>query len=147
MIVDREIRAMVKERKPPQRIPEDQLAEYWYGFMHGLLGELRRAYAKAKQDDPTLTQTVIAARLGRDPGQVSLWLNGRQNMTVRTVNSLARALGHRLNISLEPLSHVTLSNWYPQGAESWREERDGSSTSGQAEFYNMHSESATNHRN
>ena len=116
---------MFKGRKVPQRIPEEQLAEYWFGFMHDLLGALRRAYAKAKQDDPTLTQKVIAARLGRDPGQVSLWLNGRQNMTVRTVNSLARALGHRLNISLEPLSRVTRRNW------NYLDERDGSSTSGQ----------------
>lgn len=138
---------MVKERKAPQRIPEDQLAEHWYGFMHDLLGGLRRAYTKAKQDDPTLTQKVIAARLGRDPGQVSLWLNGRQNMTVRTVNNLARALDHRLNISLEPLSHVTLSNWYPQGAESWREERDGSSTSGHVSSVTKHPVTATNYIN
>ena len=132
---------MLKGKKEPQRIPEEQLAEYWYGFMHDLLGALRRAYAKAKQDDPTLTQKVIAARLGRDPGQVSLWLNGRQNMTVRTVNSLARALDHRLNISLEPLSHVTRSNWF------WLEERDGSSASGQASSITDQSESATNYGN
>ncbi len=132
---------MLKGGKVPQRIPEEQLAEHWYGFMHDLLGGLRRAYAKAKQDDPTLTQKVIAARLGRDHGQVSLWLNGRQNMTVRTVNSLARALGHRLNISLEPLSHVTRRNW------NYLEERDGSSTSGQVNFITKHPKTATNYGN
>ena len=145
MTVHREIRAMLKGRKVPQRIPEEQLAEHWYGFMHDLLGGLRRAYAKAKQDDPTLTQKVIAARLGRDPGQVSLWLNGRQNMTVRTVNSLARALDHRLNVSLEPLSHVSLSNWYPPVEEKyWLEERDRSGSSGQVSSITKHPLTATN---
>ena len=102
------------DRKLP-RIPEDELAESWYGFMHDLLVEVQKAYRRAHKDRD-LTQAEIAHRLGRDPGFISRCLRGQQNMTVRTMNNIARAMDCRLEVNLKDLHDIhNISNAAPTG--------------------------------
>lgn len=100
-----------------QRIPEDLLAETWYAFMHELLNEVQRAYRRA-HDNSEITQKDIANRLGKSEGFISRCLHGKQNMTVRTMNKIARAMDCRLKISLQDLNDLTMSNAPPEG-RSW----------------------------
>lgn len=89
-----------------ERISEEQLAEYWYAFMHSLLNEVTAVYRKRED----LEQKDIAVRLGRDPASISRWMSGRQNMTVRTINNIARAMDCRLRVSLDDLETVQPAN-------------------------------------
>ena len=49
-----------------------------------------------------VNQTELAKRLGVTSGRVSQVLNGGQNLTLRTLESIADALGARFEVSLEP---------------------------------------------
>jgi transcriptional regulator with XRE-family HTH domain len=106
------------ERKV-KRIPEDMLAETWYAFMHDLLREVQDAYRRSK-----MTQDDIAARIGRDPAFISRCLHGKQNMTVRTMNNIARAMDCRLNVSLDDLQTLTHSNAVPAN-KKWQMHESG----------------------
>jgi transcriptional regulator with XRE-family HTH domain len=90
------------------RIPEERLHEYWLIVLHDVLGELQRGARRAEADG--INQEVIAARLGRSPSFVSRCLRGKQNMTLRTMNNIARAMDCRLAISLQHLADLRPSN-------------------------------------
>ena len=105
--------------KELHRIPEHELAENWYGFMHDLLIEVQKAYRRAHKDRD-LTQAEIAHRLGRDPAFISRCLRGQQNMTVRTMNNIARAMDCRLEVFLKDLHNVrNVSNARPSKTD-WK---------------------------
>lgn len=93
---------------------DEILAEQWYDFMHDLLSEIRKAYGEANRERG-VNQQYIADRLGVDAALVSRWLNGRQNMTVRTLHNVARAMDCRLHVELDDLTKVQRSN---SGADS-----------------------------
>lgn len=48
-----------------------------------------------------VTRGELAERIGTSPAYVTKVLNGRTNFTVRTMASLAHALGQRVNVQLE----------------------------------------------
>lgn len=106
-------------KKKVKRISEDILAETWYAFMHGLLGEVQDAYRRSN-----MTQDDIAARIGRDPAFVSRCLRGKQNMTVRTMNNIARSMDCRLSVSLDDLHLQMHSNAVPTN-KKWRMHESG----------------------
>jgi hypothetical protein len=87
------------------RIPQEELAELWFGFKQQLLGKLQQAYRTGG-----LRQIDIAARWGRDPATVNRCLRGEQNMTIQTMHDLARSMDYRLRIELERLDHVRPTN-------------------------------------
>ena len=107
---------MAHDQKKNVTIPESVLAEHWFSFMHGLLGEIQRAYRRVHEKEG-LTQKDIAQRLNRDQGFISRRLRGQQNMTVRTMNNIARAMGCRLNVSLDSLDELPVANKQPR--PSW----------------------------
>jgi transcriptional regulator with XRE-family HTH domain len=51
-----------------------------------------------------LTQTDLAARLSKTKAFVAQLLDGRANMTLRTISDVMCALGHSLNVTAGPLS-------------------------------------------
>jgi len=95
------------------RIPDDVLAEHWFGFVHELIGRLQNAFRDARANSG-LTQKEIGERLGKGPAFISRCLSGQQNMTIRTMHDLARAMGYRLEIGLQPLSSLSRANHQPQ---------------------------------
>ena len=88
-----------------QRIPEDELAEHWFGFKQDLLGELQRKYREQH-----ITQRYIAERIGKEESVVSRCLRGQQNMTVRTMHDLARGMNCSLRLSIERLDDLPRAN-------------------------------------
>lgn len=102
------------------------LAMQWFGFMHDLHSELVQAYRMAAHEG--LTQKEIARRIERDPGFVSRCLKGQQNMTVRTIHNLARAMGYRPKITLEALDSLSPANNQP--GPSWVPFLDAGAPSG-----------------
>lgn len=95
------------------RIPEDILADHWFSFVHDLIGRLQRAFRSA-QSANGLTQKDIGDILGKSPSFISRCLTGQQNMTIRTMHDIARAMGYRLEITLRPLAMLPLANRQPQ---------------------------------
>ena len=77
--------------------------------MHGLLRKVRMVYHEA-HEERGVTQQDIAERLNVDAAVVSRWINGRQNMTVRTLHNIARAMDCRLTVELEDTTQLHPSN-------------------------------------
>jgi hypothetical protein len=99
-----------------ERIAEDQLAERWFAFLHGLIRLLQGAFRQVGRNG--ITQKLIARRLGKSPAFISRCLSGQQNMTIRTMHDLAFAMGYRLEISLQPLASLPAANWHSSAAEA-----------------------------
>ena len=55
---------------------------------------------RMREDDAT--QADLAGRMGVSPGRVSQVLSGGENLTLRTLVSLATALGGRFEVQLRP---------------------------------------------
>jgi len=91
------------------RIPDEILAEQWYGFVHRLIEGMQLAYRNSGEPQE-LTQKKIAERLGKKPSFVSRCLSGQQNMTIRTIHDLARAMDCRLEVTFRPLKSLRPAN-------------------------------------
>ena len=92
-----------------ERISEDVLAEQWYSFIHDLIGNMQAAFRAAG-----ITQKVISRRLGKKESFISRCLSGQQNMTVRTIFYISRAMGYRLEIRFRRLSSLKTANNQPK---------------------------------
>lgn len=69
----------------------------------------------------------LAKRLNRSKGYITQLLNGRANMTLRTVSDVLRALDSSLSISAQPLGFETSCELVGQydlssGADFWEQE-------------------------
>jgi transcriptional regulator with XRE-family HTH domain len=95
------------------RIPDETLAEQWYGFVHGLIAEMQSTFRK-RHKTKNLSQKGLAERLGKKPSYISRCLSGQQNMTIRTIHDLARAMDCRLEISFRPLETLRPANNVPK---------------------------------
>ena len=97
--------------KNTKEIPKEDLAELWFSFNHNVLEQLQARARALKKDG--VTQEVIAKRLGVGPAVVSRRLKGRQNMSMRAMHDLARAMGSRLRVSIDDLATLQPSNNNP----------------------------------
>ena len=93
------------------RLSEDVLAEQWYSFLHQLIGRMQEAFRTARRVDSELSQKTIAEKLGKPAPFISRCLSGQQNMTIRTIYYIARAMGYRLEITFRPLKSIQPSNF------------------------------------
>lgn len=69
--------------------------------LHGAYNAMRRAFKWSG-----LSQDDVAQRLGADKGLTSKRLNGRANLTLKTLSFMASALGCRLTIEFTPYEEV-----------------------------------------
>src|SRR3989338_3947150 len=90
----------------PARISEEQLAEYWFDIRHRVFEQLRTAFHRSG-----IKQETIAARLGRNKSLISRWITGQENLTLRTMSYLARAMNCRLEINVRSLAELRPSNY------------------------------------
>lgn len=107
-----------KQSSLPDRISEDVLAEHWFSFVHEVFAELKAAIAKRG-----VTQEEIAGRLGRDPATISRCLSGRQNVTLRTMCDIARAIGYRPDIRFEDLTAMAKTGRRPAARQAKAHDR------------------------
>jgi hypothetical protein len=94
---------------PMQPLSKDTLAEQWFFLLQSVLSALQDAFRASGY-----TKEAVAKRIGKDPAFISRCFRGAQNMTLRTMHELARALDCRLRITLEPLNQLTPTNNRPQ---------------------------------
>jgi transcriptional regulator with XRE-family HTH domain len=114
------------------RIPDEVLAEQWFSFVHGMIGAMQAVFRTA-QKNRDLNQRKIAERLGRKPSFISRCLSGQQNMTIRTIHDLARAMDCRLEVSFVPLDSLPMANNPAGGTHDEKPIRTGDSTATPAE--------------
>jgi transcriptional regulator with XRE-family HTH domain len=65
-----------------------------------------------------LTRADLASRMGVSPGRVSQVLSGGENLTLRTLASLATALGTQFDLALSPREPVVTAEPVPAAAET-----------------------------
>ncbi len=86
-----------------------------------------------------LTRADLASRMGVSPGRVSQVLSGGENLTLRTLASLAAALGTQFDLTLSPRERVVTAAHVPVAQETreivtetpraWTESFEGASVS------------------
>ena len=94
------------------RIPDEILAEQWFGFVHHLISGMQDVY-RTRRKTHGLSQKVLAEKLGKKPSFISRCLSGQQNMTIRTIHDIARAMGCRLEVRFVPLESLRPANNVP----------------------------------
>jgi DNA-binding Xre family transcriptional regulator len=88
-------------------LSEADLAEQWFA----LRNRTWRAVVAAVMTSG-IEQKKLAERIGMDAGQFNKIVTGkRSNLTLRTLHKIARAINHRLQISLVPLSNLPKPNY------------------------------------
>lgn len=86
------------------QISEDALAEYWFMLREQAWRELVAAFKHAKNNG--LTEKELAVRIGESEAFVYRCLRGRENISLRTVNELARAMGLRMEVRFVDLGDI-----------------------------------------
>lgn len=78
------------------------------------IGDTRRALVAAlldaKKEDRSICQAELARRIKMDKGSLSRLLNGRENMTLRTIAEISWALGLEPRVCLDPVGVPNVSN-------------------------------------
>jgi len=69
----------------------------------------------------------LAERLGRSKGYITQLLNGRANMTLKTVADVLWALDYRMTVSVQPLESEKSTEFigqydWPHGTDFWAQE-------------------------
>ena len=90
-----------------ERIPEEVLVEQYYMLMHNILEKLQHRFRELPE---YTTWKEIGNRIGMAPAVVSRCISGQENMKIQTMHKLARGMGCRLHVDLEPLCDVRPSN-------------------------------------
>jgi transcriptional regulator with XRE-family HTH domain len=83
------------------KISENTLADFWFGLRRKVFEQIGRQFKASG-----LNQRQLANRLGKSEARVSKWLHGRENITLRTMSDMARAMDCRLEVAVKPLSEV-----------------------------------------
>jgi transcriptional regulator with XRE-family HTH domain len=83
------------------RIADNTLADYWFRLRRKVFEQI-----KLRVSESSLTQRQLAHRLGKSESRISKWLHGQENVTLRTMNDIARAIDCRLEIRVTPLREV-----------------------------------------
>ena len=83
---------------------------YWAESIYNAAAALVDAYARAAQRG--INQEVIAERLGKDSSQISRWLSGEKNMTVKSLSEMALAMDSALEFKLVELQSLSLPNYH-----------------------------------
>lgn len=78
----------------------------------------------ATMDKVDVRKTDLARRLNRTKGYVTQLLDGRANMTLRTISDVMWALDHTLHVTVKPIeesqSSFGLNEWFCQLGNEWR---------------------------
>ncbi len=95
LIDARDIHAKELARDPAYRTAYAALEEEF-----SLVNSMIKARARAE-----LSQAEVAKRMGTTESAVSRLESGRSKPSTRTLERYAKAVGHRLRITIEPASH------------------------------------------
>jgi DNA-binding Xre family transcriptional regulator len=90
-------------------IQSHALWDDYYEAIHGAYSSLRETFLHSG-----LTQDDIASRLGIDKSRVSKILNGKENLTVKTMSHFGTALECRVVISYVPYASLGYNNTFRQ---------------------------------
>ena len=91
-------------------IPFDVRAEFWAEKVYAATANMVAAFESAAREDG-LIQEIIAERLQKDSAQISRWLRGQKNLTVRTLSEMALAMDCDLQIEFILLKDVAVPNY------------------------------------
>lgn len=90
-------------------IPYEERSRYWAEMIYRTAAALVDAYARAEKRD--INQEVIADRLERDKSQISRWLSGESNMTVKSLSEMALAMECDLQIEFVDFQALPMPNY------------------------------------
>jgi transcriptional regulator with XRE-family HTH domain len=87
-------------------IPEARLLDDYHTNLYSAYRAMRDAFATRGY-----TQDDLAVRLGVDKALISKRLNGRENLTLRTLSYMGSALDCRVTVTFTPYELIGTSNY------------------------------------
>jgi transcriptional regulator with XRE-family HTH domain len=88
-------------------ISQDRLFEDYHINLYGAYHAMRDAF-----DARDITQDELAARLDTDKALISKRLNGKENLTLRTLSYMATGLKCRVTITFTPYENIGSGNYF-----------------------------------
>lgn len=82
-------------------ISSNDLLDEYYKVLHDAYDALRKMFRTCR-----ITQDAIATRLSVDKGLISRRLNGKENLTLKTLSFMATAMECRLSVSFIPFDSI-----------------------------------------
>ena len=110
---------------------KNEMDEFWFRFRRQFFKKIFAAFKTSG-----ISQKELAEKIGKDPARVSKWLRGDDNMTLRTMYMLARAIEFRPEIRLVPLSSLNQSNHFHDPQALYNATYPQTFTSSSATFVN-----------
>lgn len=101
---------MTNAKKNNERIDEAILWEDYYSSMHRAYDAMLNVLNRRVQEEG-LSSEDLAKRLGVDKALISRRLNGRENLTLRTLSNMASAMSSELLVDFKPREDFEKSNY------------------------------------
>ena len=102
----KEVRAMNDDNnEATQVIPASVFWDDYYESLHIAYNALRQAF-----NDSGLTQDELAIRTGIDKSLVSKYLNGSENLTIKTLSQMGAGMNYRLVVAYQPYDQLGISH-------------------------------------
>jgi transcriptional regulator with XRE-family HTH domain len=91
-------------------IPQEILWDDYYENLHGAYNSMRERFAGCAAAG--LTQDHLATMLDVDKSLISKRINGKENLTLKTLSFMATAMECRIIVSFVPYEQLGRSNYY-----------------------------------
>src|SRR5580700_5697222 len=108
---------MVDGQNATNIITDADLREDYYDNLHTAYNNLLSAFSNRSEQG--VTQDDLAARLGVDKSLISRRLNGRENLTLRSLSYMASAMECRLIVLFQPFEAIPKSNQFSSYFSGW----------------------------
>lgn len=87
-----------------EKIAASELLDEFYSSLYQAVDAMKAAFKRRAREG--LTQDMMASRLDIDKALISKRLNGRENLTLKTLSAMASALACRLSIDFVPYENL-----------------------------------------
>jgi transcriptional regulator with XRE-family HTH domain len=117
---------MVDGQNAINTIPDGDLREDYYDNLHTAYNNM--IFAFSRRSDQGITQDDLASRLNVDKSLISRRLNGRENLTLRSLSYMASAMECRLIIQFQPFEEIPKSNQFSSYFPGWPDQQTRSAS-------------------
>ena len=107
-------------------IADADLREDYYDNLHTAYNNMLSAFSNRSEQG--ITQDDLAARLNVDKSLISRRLNGRENLTLRSLSYMASAMECRLIIQFQPFEDIPKSNQFSSYFSGWQAQQTSSAS-------------------
>jgi transcriptional regulator with XRE-family HTH domain len=107
-------------------LSDGDLREDYYDNLHTAYNSMMSAFSKRR--DQGMIQDDFASKLNVNKSLISRRLNGRENLTLRSLSYMASAMECRLIIIFQPFEEIPKSNQFSPYFSGWSDQQKSSAS-------------------